>query len=77
MSRAFNKIHIPFNKVIIWAFIAFFVFDAALSASAAIRMDERDRGVEANNHFEQFLDTHFDDDKMHKIYANSKSVDEI
>ena len=47
MSKCFDKINIPFDKVIIWAFIAFFVFDATLSASAAIRMDKRDNGEDA------------------------------
>ena len=75
MSKCFDKINIPFDKVIIWAFIAFFVFDATLSASAAIRMDKRDNGEAAKNHFEQYLDTHYDDETMHKIYANSKSVE--
>ena len=75
MSKCFDKINIPFDKVIIWAFIAFFVFDATLSASAAIRMDKRDNGEDAKNHFEQYLDTHYDDETMHKIYANSKSVE--
>lgn len=76
MSRAFDKIHIPFDKAIIWVFILFFVLDAVLSASAAIRMNERDNGEKPSNHFEQFLDVHFDDNKMHEIYANSKSVEQ-
>lgn len=75
MSKCFQKIHIPFNKAIVWAFIAFFLFDAALSASAAIRMEKRDNGIEPRNRFEQFLDLHYDDETMHNIYANSKSVE--
>ncbi len=77
MSKGFDKIHIPFNKAIIWAFIVFFVFDAALSASAAVRMNKREIGAEPRNQFEVFLDEHFNDEKMHEIYANSRSVDEI
>lgn len=77
MDKGFDKIHIPFNKAIIWAFIVFFVFDAALSASAAVRMNKRESGIEARNQFEVFLDEHFDDEKMHEIYANSRSVDEL
>ena len=74
LNKGFEKIKIPFEKVIIWAFIAFFIFDAALSAAAGIRMDKRAEGNEPSNKIEQFLDERYDDDTMHKIYANSKDV---
>ena len=62
------------DKILVWAFVAFFVFDAGLSAAAALRMNEREKGAEASNKIEIFLDEHFDDERMHKIYANSKEV---
>ena len=62
------------DKILVWAFVAFFVFDAGLSAAAALRMNEREKGAEASNRIEIFLDEHFDDERMHKIYANSKEV---
>jgi len=74
LNKGFEKIHIPGEKIIIWAFIAFFVFDGALSAGAALRMDERKTGAEPSNRIEVFLDEHYDDETMHKIYANSKDV---
>ncbi len=74
LNKCFEKIHIPFEKVIIWAFIAFFVFDGALSAAAALRMDERKTDAEPSNRIEIFLDEHYDDKTMHKIYANSQDV---
>lgn len=76
MSKCFDKLSIPLDKVIIWAFIVFFIFDAALSASAAVRMNQRNDGKEPRNKLEQFLDTHYDNETMQKIYANSKSVEE-
>ena len=75
LNKIFEKVHIPFEKVLVGAFLAFFVFDVALSAGAAVRMDQRQKGVPASNSVEVFLDNHFDDETMHKIYANSKSVD--
>ena len=74
MSKVFDKVTVPFEKVFLWAFIVFFVVDAALSASAAIRMNQREEGIVADSKFEQFLDTHFDDTTMKKIYANSEKV---
>ena len=48
---------------------------AILSASAALRMDQRDKGAAPRNAFECYLDEHFDDARMHKIYANSARTD--
>ena len=48
---------------------------ALLSAGAAVRMNRRQEGIQPENRIEVFLDTHFDDDTMKKIYTNSKSVD--
>lgn len=74
MSKLVDKIPIKFSKIFVCLFIVFFVFDCALSASAAFRMDRRDAGIPASNAFSQYLDTHFDDERMHEIYANSQTV---
>lgn len=65
------------SGVLVWAFIAFFVFDAGLSAIAALRWNERKEGLEPSNRMEIFLDEHFPDERMKKIYANSRDIDEI
>lgn len=65
------------NGILVWAFIAFFIFDAGLSAVAALRWNERKKGLEPSNRMEVFLDKHFPDDRMKSIYANSRDVDEI
>lgn len=75
LKKIFSSVKLPFEKVIVSVFILFFVFDCVLSVSAAARMNERAQGVPASNKIEQFLDTHYPDDKMNKIYANSKPVD--
>ena len=75
LNKLFEKIHIPFERVLVTAFLVFFVFDALLSAGAAVRMNRRQEGIQPENRIEVFLDTHFDDDTMKKIYANSKSVE--
>lgn len=59
----------------VWAFSIFFLFDAVMSAGAAVRMNRRDEGVPASSHIDVFFDEHFDDERMHKIYANSKKVE--
>ncbi len=65
------------SGILVWTFIAFFIFDAGLSAVAALRWNERKEGLEPSNRMEVFLDKHFPDDRMKSIYANSRDVDEI
>ena len=75
MDKLIGKLPIKLGRVLTWVFIIFFIFDAILSASAALRMDQRDKGAAPRNTFESYLDEHFDDARMHKVYANSVSTD--
>ena len=70
-----KKIPVDLSHILIWAFVSFFVFDAALSAMAALRMNEREVGKAPSNSVEVFLDEHFPDERMHSIYANSRDVE--
>ena len=63
------------NHILVWTFVIFFIFDAGLSAAAAFRMNERKENQPPSNRLEIYLDEHFDDERMKKIYANSKEVD--
>lgn len=74
MSVLIEKMPVNAGKVLTLAFIVFFIFDSFMSATAALRMDERREGIQPSNNFEVFLDNHFDDERMHKIYANSRDV---
>lgn len=74
LCRIIKKCPQKLSTIIVRAFILFFVFDCIISASAAIRMDQRDAGVPASNIVEEFLDKHYTDERMHEIYANSKDV---
>ena len=49
MAKLIGKLPIKLGKVLTWAFIIFFIFDAILSASAALRMDQRDKGAAPRN----------------------------
>lgn len=76
-TKLINAIPMTLSNVIVWAFVVFFIFDSALSASAALRMNQREKNKAPSNAFEEFLDEHFDDERMHKIYANSRDVEDI
>lgn len=74
-DKLIDKMPVNLSHILIWAFVAFFVFDAALSATAALRMNERDIGKAPSNSVEVYLDKHFPDERMHSIYANSRDVE--
>lgn len=74
LCRIIKKCPQKLSTIIVRVFIVFFVFDCIISASAAIRMGQRDAGVPASNIVEEFLDEHYTDERMHEIYANSKDV---
>lgn len=69
-----NMIPENVGTVLVVLFCAFFVYDSVLSAAAATRMNRRDAGAAPRNSVEIYLDKHFTDERMHKIYANSKKV---
>lgn len=70
-----NAVPLKLSHVLVWAFIAFFIFDAALSAVAALRWNERKEGKAPSNIIEVYLDEHFPNERMQSIYANSKDVE--
>lgn len=75
LARLIAKIPSGLSKAAVWLFLVFFVFDCVLSASAAVRMAERETGAAPSNRFEEYLDSEFPDERMRRIYANSEKVD--
>lgn len=53
----------------------FFIADVILSASAATRKNARADGILPANKYDQFLDRHYPDERMDKIYANAQKVE--
>lgn len=65
------------HRVKPWMTILLAIFMAVnmtLSAFALARYDARTSGVEASNDFEVYLDEHFDNSRMERIYPNAKKV---
>lgn len=50
--------------------LIFMIFNSAISFCAANRQTERYRNIPAKNKWDTFLDTHFPDERLDKIYAN-------
>ena len=56
------------------ALILFMLFDVIVSAAALMRYQERQYEIEPSHAIEVFLDEHFPDERMKKIYPYAKIV---
>jgi hypothetical protein len=48
--------------------IVFLIFDEALTVQAIERAKEKDRGIEASNKYEEFLDNTFNRDYLNNMF---------
>ena len=76
LSTWIEKIPMKAGKIICTVMLVFMIFDCLLSAMALDRYTERNTtGKQAQNEVESFLDEHFGDERMERIYPNAKIVD--
>ena len=68
------KMYLNYNwtKVLTIVFSFIFLFDATISSIACYRQGERREGLLPTNSVERFLDTHYPDEYLNKIYNNAK-----
>ena len=60
------------GKIITWCAVIFLAVDMVMSALALYRYNGRLTDPEPDNALETFLDQHFDDQRMEKVYPNAK-----
>ena len=75
VSRLIEKVPVKIGKIITWLLIVFMLVDGIMSSAALARYNARSNGIEAANGFEIWVDEHFDDARMAKIYPKAKQVD--
>lgn len=72
LSRLIEKVPKRLGTWLSWVFVVFMVCNMAISALALARYSDRAAGEPAENGFERFLDEHYTDERMEKIYPNAK-----
>ena len=77
LSKTIEKIPIKFGKALTWVLCVFMVFNMGISALASARQADRRKGIPADNVVTQFLDRHYPDEFMQKIYPNAMQADNI
>lgn len=75
MAKVILKIPNRIGKIITWALVVFFVFNASMSAVSIFRWSQRIAGIEPSNSFWEFVDKRFPDERMETIYANMEFTD--
>lgn len=71
LAKYIEKVPMKIGKIISYIMIVFMIFNMAISAMALSRYSERHQGIEAKSGLELFLDEHYPDERMERIYPNA------
>lgn len=71
LSRLIEKIPMKAGKALTWVLVSLMIVNMAVSAAALGRYTARTAGVAPANQIEIFLDEHFPDQRMERIYPNA------
>ena len=76
MAKWILKIPNKVGKPLTWALLAFMVFNSVMTLFTSLRWTARREGVPASNAFEAYLDEHYPDERMQKIFANAEFTED-
>lgn len=75
-SKLIEKIPKRTGSIITTFLLVFMLFNAFMSVTATARWQFRKEGVPATNAFENYLDEHFNDEKMNFLFPHMEDVEE-
>mgnify|MGYP002529453981 FL=1 len=76
MAKWILKIPNKVGKPLTWALLVFMVFNSVMTLFTSLRWSARRAGVPAGNAFEVYLDEHYPDERMQKIFANAEFTED-
>ena len=71
VGRWIEKLPVTPGKVLTWALVLFMTADIVISSAAMLRQGQRAEGIPADTPAAIWLDEHYDDDTMRRIYPNA------
>ena len=71
LSKVIEKITVKFGKITTWILVVFMIANVLMSCFALTRYDQREKGIDAKQSWQVWLDKHYDDEKMMRIYPNA------
>lgn len=75
LSRMIEKLPVLFGKIFTWALLLFMCCNIIVSCMALARYDQRQKGAAAEKEWQIWIDEHFGDDRIERIYPNAIRVD--
>ena len=63
------------GKPVTWAVLVFMICNMVMSGGALLRYDTRTQGLPATSGWEVYMDAHYGDDVIARIYPNAIRVD--
>ena len=75
LSAWIEKIPVLPGKIITWILTVFMFVNIIVSSMALVRYDQRAKGIETEKTVLEWVDAHFDDDRMKQIYPKAKATD--
>ena len=76
MAKWILKIPNKVGKPMTWVLLVFMVFNSVMTLFTSLRWTARREGVEPRNAFEAYLDEHYPDERMQKIFANAEFTED-
>ena len=76
MAKWILKIPNKVGKPLTWVLLVFMVFNSVMTLFTSLRWTARREGVEPRNAFEAYLDEHYPDGRMQKIFANAEFTED-
>lgn len=76
MAKWILKIPNKVGKPLTWVLLVFMVFNSVMTLFTSLRWTARCEGVEPRNAFEAYLDEHYPDERMQKIFANAEFTED-
>lgn len=76
MAKWILKIPNKIGKPLTWVLLVFMVFNSVMTLFTSLRWTARREGVEPRNAFEAYLDEHYPDERMQKIFANAEFTED-
>lgn len=74
-AKWIERIPMKIGKILSYIFVIFMIVNIIISAGALARYSDRAQGKKSHNAVDEWLDSHFDDKRMERIYPNAKMTE--
>ena len=73
-SKIIEKLPLSWGKIFTWILILFMSCNIVVSCMALARSAQRKDGIQASDSWQMWVDEHYNDERLERIYPNAKSV---